>query len=155
VNFLSSDLTAAIVGGAIIGLATSMMLLANGRITGISGIVATALHLVMSPSAVQHGGPTGHHERSWRLLFILGLLIGGALIASFSQIFQNVQYPNQPIWVTALGGLLVGVGTRLGLGCTSGHGVCGISRFSLRSVLATVLFISFGILAVALMKWVL
>ncbi len=130
----------ALIGGGLIGVAVSLMLLFNGRVTGISGIINGSLK-------PQKG------DFLWRILFILGLFVGGLLLKilrpeSFTNTLETQTY------LTVVAGLLVGFGTIMGSGCTSGHGVCGISRFSIRSILATVIFISAGILAVILFrKW--
>lgn len=128
---------AALLGGALIGTAVSLMLLWNGRVTGISGIVSGALFPAKS-------------ETAWRWFFLLGLFVGGALLRLFRPIAFTGAL-NTEMWTVALAGLLVGFGTLLGSGCTSGHGVCGVSRLSLRSLIATLIFISAGILSVALM----
>ena len=117
-------------GGGLIGLSASSMLLLNGRIAGISGIVGGALDL-----------PRG--DMLWRLLFIAGLLLGGAALLLVSPAFFAVDIERSTIAV-AVAGLLVGIGVRLGSGCTSGHGVCGLSRFSPRSLVATVTFMAAG-----------
>lgn len=123
-------------GGMIIGLAVSLMLLFTGRVTGISGIIGGALK------------PKGH-DFSWRVLFIAGLVCGGIIIKIFHpELFSFDAHLRIPDLIIA--GLLVGFGTSLGNGCTSGHGVCGISRFSLRSILATMTFIAAGVLSVFL-----
>lgn len=128
-----------ILGGVIIGIAVSVLLLFNGRVTGISGIIGGILNREMS-------------DKSWRVLFILGLLLGGLSLRfihpeafSINSTAQSSDY--------IIAGLLVGFGTLLGNGCTSGHGVCGISRFSFRSIVSTILFISFGILSTAIFKY--
>ena len=131
----------ALIGGALIGLAVSIMLLFNGKVTGISGILGG----MMNPKTT---------DKTWRLFFISGLLFGGLilrLIAS-DQVFtietnvSNIDY--------IIAGLLVGFGTLLGNGCTSVHGFCGISRFSARSIIATIVFIVSGILSVLLFKFI-
>lgn len=124
----------ALAGGALIGLASALLLLAGGRIAGVSSITAGVLRL--------ERGDTG-----WRLAFVVGLAIGvvafGAAGGSLADITIEAD------WVTLVaGGLLVGVGTRLGGGCTSGHGVCGISRFSIRSIVATIVFMAVAALTV-------
>ena len=128
----------ALFGGVIIGIAVSLMLLWNGRVTGISGIINGTL----SPLK----GDTG-----WRVLFIIGLLLGGlALKVLNPNIFSgNLETDT---WTTVVAGLLVGFGTILGSGCTSGHGVCGISRMSVRSLVATIIFISAGVVAVVVFR---
>jgi uncharacterized membrane protein YedE/YeeE len=129
----------ALIGGGIIGVAVSLMLVLNGRVTGISGIISGVLK------------PT-KNDFSWRLLFLLGLLSGGFILRLFHpQAFQSLSQHMNP-FDYALAGFLVGFGTLLGNGCTSGHGVCGISRMSMRSIMATIVFITFGILSVLIFK---
>jgi len=120
-------------GGALIGVSASVVLLLAGRVTGISGILNTLM---------QKAEPAEH---VWRALFVVGLLLGG-LAASALLPAAAVATPG--LGVAVIAGVLVGVGTRLGNGCTSGHGVCGISRFSVRSLAATLTFIATGALAV-------
>ena len=132
------------IGGIIIGVATSLFLLLNGRITGISGIVKQSLSLQFK-------------ENAWRILFILGLVIGGYLV-TFLLLETNVvnqqsaETYNLSFGKTVIAGLLVGVGTALGSGCTSGHGICGLSRKSKRSITATLSFMAAGFIVVYLMK---
>lgn len=128
----------AIVGGVIIGVAVSIMLLFNGRVTGISGII---------------GGLINPHtlDKSWRFLFLAGLVIGGFILKFFHpSSFTMLSHARSADYIIA--GLLVGYGTLMGNGCTSGHGVCGISRFSIRSIISTMTFISSGIIGVILFK---
>lgn len=128
----------AFIGGSIIALSTSMMLYTLGRITGISGIISQSL----SKSVI---------DNSWRLSFILGLIFGGIIfkqgLPSYFEYKLNSSYP-----IIILAGLLVGFGTVLGSGCTSGHGVCGIPRLSTRSITATLIFMLFGIITVTVME---
>jgi len=135
------DLTNAIAplaGGGIIGVAVTLMLLFNGRVAGISGILSGLLN---SPKA----------DSFWRLAFLAGLLVGGVVLRILDPaFFQNTS--GRGLGLIALAGLLVGFGTVMGGGCTSGHGVCGVSRFSLRSVLATGTFILFGFVSVYVAK---
>lgn len=127
----------ALCGGLLIGLSASLLLLFQGRVAGISGILKGLLRPVDG-------------ELSWRLSFILGLLAGGFLLVAVAPTrFQFLQ--NQP-GLLLLAGVLVGFGTAMSGGCTSGHGVCGISRFSFRSIVATMVFIASGVLAVFLFK---
>ncbi len=127
-----------LLGGAIIGLAAVLLLLFNGRIAGISGILAG----VLMP---------GEPDRLWRPAFIAGLIAGGLLLAFISpDVFPTT--PFRSLTGFAVAGLLVGVGARLGSGCTSGHGVCGIGRFSLRGLVATVTFITTGAITVAVVN---
>ncbi len=135
---MPSDWIYALIGGGIIGLAVSIMLLFNGRVTGISGIV----NGILTP---QKG------DTAWRIYFVSGLLTGGILLQLLSP-----QVWGEPLttsmWTTIIAGLLVGFGTILGSGCTSGHGVCGISRLSPRSLIATITFITAGIIAVIIFR---
>ncbi len=127
-----------LIGGALIGTAASILLMLNGRIAGISGIVGGVF-------------PPREGDFAWRVSFVAGLLVGGLVLLRLHPAALSVAYsPSLPFAVLA--GVLVGVGTQLGSGCTSGHGVCGISRWSLRSMLATVTFIGTGALGVIGMK---
>jgi len=126
-----------LIGGLIIGIAASAMLYFIGRIAGISGIVWSAI--------------SARADNSWRWLFISGLLAGPIL---YHALF-NAPYPaasDLPWWQAAAGGLLVGIGTKLGSGCTSGHAVCGLGRLSLRSLLATVTFMTSGMVTVYVIR---
>jgi uncharacterized membrane protein YedE/YeeE len=127
-----------ILGGVMIGVAASCMLLFNGRVTGISGILGGLLK-------------NETLDKNWRFLFLLGLILGGFMLRLFYPTAFTIISSAQ-IGDYILAGLLVGFGTLLGSGCTSGHGVCGLSRFSLRSLAATVTFIAFGILGLLLFK---
>jgi uncharacterized membrane protein YedE/YeeE len=123
-----------LLGGALIGLASVLLLWLNGRIAGISGILGGLLT------------PT-RRDLAWRVLFIGGLIFGGALwpaVSGSSLEFQlRVQLP-----IVILAGFCVGLGTRMAGGCTSGHGVCGIARGAQRSLVATAVFMTFGMLTV-------
>ena len=132
-------MTVAILGGALIGIAVSIMLAFNGRVTGISGIISGALTFKKK-------------DFSWRILFILGLVVGGITLRVIHPVAFDLVSKNMNTWDYAISGFLVGFGTLLGSGCTSGHGVCGISRLSPRSFVATFVFILFGILSVLLFK---
>jgi uncharacterized protein len=118
----------ALIGGALIGLAATLLYAATGRIAGISGIAGGLLR----------GGLPGGGDAPWRLLFLGGLVIGAALTALVAGAPSIRIASSWPVLVIA--GLLVGYGTQLGSGCTSGHGVCGIARFSPRSIAATIVF---------------
>lgn len=128
-------------GGLLIGLAATLLLLFNGRIAGISGIMGG---LIKVSSA----------ELFWRLAFLTGIIMGAFL---FNQIKPGFYQPREdfPIWLLACGGFLVGFGTRMGNGCTSGHAVCGIARFSVRSIAATISFMVSGFLTVYVIRHVL
>lgn len=123
-------------GGILLGLSAIWLLLMLGRVAGISGIVWGSI-----------AGP----ERGWRWLFLVGLLLGGLL--THTVIGQPVpDKSTAPIWLIAISGLLVGIGTRMGSGCTSGHGVCGLGRRSPRSMAATLTFMTLGIATVFIMQ---
>lgn len=135
----------ALYGGVIIGLAAALLMLLNGRIMGISGIAGTFINMLFTPKA--RNAQSG--EFAWRSAFLIGMILGGFLLAKFTTIFTDAtMVSNQPV-VLVVAGLLVGIGTRMGWGCTSGHGICGIARLSGRSVIATVLFIAAGMGTVA------
>ena len=135
---MQQDWINALFGGVIIGIAVSLMLLWNGRVTGISGIINGTLFPVKG-------------DTSWRVLFIIGLIIGGLTLRALNPNIFSGSLPTDP-WTTVVAGLLVGFGTILGSGCTSGHGVCGISRMSVRSLVATIVFIVAGVVAVAVFR---
>ena len=122
------------IGGALIGLSAAILLFANGRIAGISGIAGGLL---------DRTPPDGHAsgERGWRAAFLIGLVSTGAIgsLVAPSALAVTIE---RPTWIIVAAGLLVGVGTQLGSGCTSGHGVCGISRWSIRSIVATITFVA-------------
>jgi len=127
----------ALAGGLLIGLAAAVLVLGTGRIAGISGIVGGLLRPVAG-------------DRAWRLAFI-----GGLMAAPW--IYKALAGPVEPRidadWgLVIVAGLLVGIGTRYGAGCTSGHGVCGLSRLSLRSLIATAVFMGAGFVTVALLR---
>jgi uncharacterized protein len=129
----------ALIGGVIIGLAAAMLALFNGRVAGISGIVGGLLR----PS---------FPDLTWRAAFVAGLVIAPmlyAMVATLPPIVIESRYT-----VIVIAGLLVGIGTRYGAGCTSGHGVCGLSRFSLRSVVATGVFMLAGFATVYVVRHV-
>lgn len=128
-----------LVGGLLIGLAAAIMLLGLGRIAGVSGMAARAAGIADT------GAP-----RNVAIAFILGLPLGAFLIARVIGEVQ-VSFPAS-IWPLIIGGLLVGYGTRLGSGCTSGHGVCGLSRLSPRSMVATGMFMASGFITVGLLR---
>ena len=129
--------TSALAGGALIGLGASALLFFAGRIAGISGVVGGLLR----PEPGEWG---------WRAAFVGGLLVGGVGLAFLLP--GAIATPPRPYASLAAAGLLVGFGARLGRGCTSGHGVCGISRLSSRSIVATATFVATGILTVAVVR---
>ena len=127
----------AVAGGLLIGLAATLLFWLNGRIAGISGIFGDLLD-------------AGAAERGWRLLFLVGLVVAPFLLAAVGLVMPE---PGMPDWfVIVAGGLLVGVGTRLSGGCTSGHGICGIGRLSPRSMVATLVFVATAIVTVAIVR---
>ena len=123
-----------LVGGILIGLAAAMMLLGAGRIAGVSGIAARATGLADGDMAM---------TSAWG--FLVGLPLGAAVIALATD-WRPAEFASWPVMIVA--GLIVGIGTRMGSGCTSGHGVCGVSRFSQRSMIATATFMAAGIATV-------
>jgi uncharacterized membrane protein YedE/YeeE len=131
----------ALIGGVLIGLSAVLLMATHGRIAGISGIFAGLLRRY-------------DEDVPWRLVFLAGLLIGAALIALLG-LFDtaSLAFPGGYA-VTALGGLLVGAGTALGSGCTSGHGICGLARLSPRSLAATLVFMAVAIATVFLTRHV-
>jgi uncharacterized membrane protein YedE/YeeE len=126
------------IGGALIGLATALFMLLTGRIAGISGIFGGLL-------------ARDTRDASWRIAFIAGL-IAAPLLAALAG--RPLPMPIMPasLGVIAIAGLLVGIGTRMGSGCTSGHGVCGTARLSVRSLAATVIFMVTAIITVAIAR---
>lgn len=135
----STQLLASLLGGSLIGIAATMMLLFNGRVTGISGIIASSLSKPTSDSL-------------WRWMFLGGLFMGGVLIQFIRpDFFANTTGRSSATIIVA--GLLVGYGTVMGSGCTSGHGVCGMSRLSVRSIIATLTFMLFGFLTVQAVRY--
>ncbi len=127
----------ALAGGSLIGLSASLLMLAHGRVAGISGIFAG----VFDPAA---------KDRSFRLCFLAGLLLAGFLGRAMGA--GTLPGATPSLVVGGVAGLLVGAGTRLGSGCTSGHGVCGLSRLSKRSLVATLTFMATGMITVAVLR---
>mgnify|MGYP001325049564 FL=1 len=132
-NIVNFTPVTATLGGILIGLAVGVFFLFNGRLVGISGIAANAL--------------TEKNNRFDNILFLLGLVIGPILYSLFTKNEINITISNSFI-LLIFAGLLVGIGTRISGGCTSGHGISGIGRFSLRSIVATITFMIVGILTV-------
>jgi hypothetical protein len=122
-----------LIGGLIIGVAVVLFFITTGRLAGISGIVSSTLEK--------------NENKFSNLLFIIGLVLGPLVFIFFSQ--NDVVFKmTSSIPLIIVGGLLVGAGTKIGRGCTSGHGICGISRFSMRSILATVIFMILAMITV-------
>jgi uncharacterized membrane protein YedE/YeeE len=131
-------MTFALAGGLLIGLSATLLLLLNGRIAGICGILAAA---ILPQQA----------DRAWRWLFLGGLLLGTVLWHALSGAAVPAE-TGAPSWLIVVAGLLVGFGTQMANGCTSGHGVCGLGRLSPRSAVATVSFMLAGALTVLLVR---
>ena len=130
----------ALIGGILIGISSTIMLAWNGRIAGISGMV----HGLVTPAA---------GEVTWRWIFLVGLIGGGALYEFGAGFGRTPQLSFMPL-AMIIGGLLVGFGTRMGNGCTSGHGVCGLGRLSPRSLVAVITFLATGMITVYVMRHV-
>ena len=131
-------LSMSLAGGMLIGVAAVLLLALHGRVLGVSGIVNGVLD-------------RKHGDRDWRGALLIGVVLG-ALLWTLAAPAPATLRDGFPGWALALGGLLVGFGTRLGSGCTSGHGVCGISRLSARSLVATATFIASGVVTLYLLR---
>lgn len=132
------DPVSALAGGALIGLAAVLLMLLLGRVAGISGIFAGLIDPVAN-------------DRGWRIAFVAGLIVAPLIAALAGHRLPAPDLPESAI-VVVIAGLLVGFGSRLGSGCTSGHGVCGIARLSPRSIVATLVFMATAIAVVALLR---
>lgn len=128
----------ALLGGILIGISSTIMLATVGRITGISGFV----HRLVTPTV---------GDRGWRWIFLVGMIGGGAI---YEYAFTSTPTPNFNFAPAAMivGGLIVGFGTRMGGGCTSGHGVCGLGRLSVRSLVAVITFLATGVATVYVVR---
>jgi len=137
-NFTPFSATA---GGVLIGISVTLLLFFNGRIGGVSGIMNGALF-------AQKG------DRIWRLTFLAGLVLGAFI---FHLLVPDFTVPRQdyPVLLLGLGGFLIGFGTRMGGGCTSGHGICGIANLSIRSLIATLTFMATGMITVYTIRHIL
>lgn len=129
------------IGGVLLGIAASTLLLSNGDVCGISGILGGAAFARRA-------------NRVWRIVFLAGLLAGGVLVA-WADRSALALASEQSIWLATASGVLVGIGTRMGEGCTSGHGLCGIARFSGQSMVATLVFMATGAATVFVVRHVL
>ena len=138
-NIVNFTPVTATLGGILIGLAVGVFFLFNGRLVGISGIAANAL--------------TEKNNRFDNILFLLGLVIGPILYSLFTKNEINITISNSFI-LLIFAGLLVGIGTRISGGCTSGHGISGCGRFSLRSIIATITFMIVGILTILVKSFI-
>ncbi len=136
---MSGTIVSPLLGGVLIGISSALMMLFLGRITGISGILVTSFSSLVD------------RNEDWRRSFILGLFLGGVLLRQFFPSFFDFEI-STPMINIIIAGLLVGFGTRLGSGCTSGHGVCGLPRLSKRSFVATLTFMFSGIVTVLIAR---
>lgn len=132
------DPVSALIGGGLIGLASVLLMLLNGRVAGVSGILGGAL-------AISAG------DKIWRVAFIAGLIVAPIVIGLFGHQLPEPQMPASWLLIVSAG-ILIGFGTRYGGGCTSGHGVCGIARLSARSIAATAIFMLSAIIVVAIIR---
>ena len=132
-NIVNFTPITALTGGLLIGLSVALFFILNGRMIGISGIASNLL--------------TSNNKKIENFLFLIGLIIGPLIYNLFSSKEINISISNSLI-LLIIAGVMVGFGTRLGNGCTSGHGISGISRFSLRSIIATLTFMIVGIITV-------
>ena len=133
IDILNFTPYSSLIGGIVIGVAVVLFFVTTGRLAGISGIVSSTLEK--------------NENKFSNLLFIIGLVFGPLVFIFFSK--NDVVFKmTSSITLIIIGGLLVGVGTKIGRGCTSGHGICGISRLSMRSILATIIFMIFAMITV-------
>ena len=140
VELTSNDILLAALGGCFIGISAILMLYFIGRIAGICGITFSLLD-------------SEQIKKPWRWIFLLGLILGPILVHQVYQL-PIPAAPTDNILLLIMAGLITGYGTKLSNGCTSGHGVCGIARFSSRSIVATITFMLFGFIAVFVLKQV-
>lgn len=127
-----------LIGGAILGLSSILLLIACGRIAGISGIVGSLLTQISG--------------NGWRWMFVIGLVLGPLLVAPSGYLLPQV---DASWWMMIVGGLLVGFGSSIGSGCTSGHGICGIGRLSMRSISSVIVFMVVAALSVFVIRHIL
>ncbi|MBO6756281.1 MAG: YeeE/YedE family protein [Roseibium sp.] len=132
---------AALLGGSLIGVATVALMAVHGRIAGITGIVGG---LLAAPTSA---------DWAWRAAFVAGMIASPLALALMTGQMPAISVPVHPV-LLAVGGFLVGIGASLGTGCTSGHGVCGISRLSARSIVATLTFMATGLVTVFVVRHV-
>jgi uncharacterized protein len=133
---------AGLIGGSMIGLAAVVLMATSGRVLGASGIFAGIL------------APRLNEAFIWRFIFVVGLLLGTIIANAYTGTGQTIAYGSNAT-VTAFGGVAVGIGVMLGNGCTSGHGICGLARFSLRSLAATCTFMVVAIFTVFVIRHIL
>ncbi|MDG2096839.1 MAG: YeeE/YedE thiosulfate transporter family protein [Paracoccaceae bacterium] len=135
---MNPDWISGLVGGLMIGAAASAYLLMNGRVMGASGILGGLVDLTSRTNVPE------------RIIFLLGVVLSPILLIQFTGVHDTHLTSN--VFVIISGGLLVGIGTRLANGCTSGHGVCGISRLSLRGIIATIFYLLSGAISIIIFK---
>jgi uncharacterized membrane protein YedE/YeeE len=140
-----SEFITPLLGGLLIGASASLLFVLLGRMAGVSGIFWNAINGIASFNL---------SENAWRICFVLGLILGPVLVHQFLGLAIPAA-PSGGVVLAIVGGLIVGVGTRLGSGCTSGHGICGMARFSPRSIVATCTFMFFGFVCVYIARHVL
>ncbi|MBX2840117.1 MAG: YeeE/YedE family protein [Gammaproteobacteria bacterium] len=132
------DYLLALIGGTMIGAAAVLLMASHGRIMGVSGIISR----LMPPVA---------NDWHWRIAFVIGVIVAPLIALLINGKLPSIQITHSPV-VLAIGGLLVGTGTVIGNGCTSGHGVCGLSRFSVRSLVATMIFMLAAVITVYIVR---
>ena len=137
---MNNDYLFGLIGGCLIGLGSVIAFALTRKIPGISGIFGRLF-------------ARGTTDRPWRLLFLAGSILGAGITFAISPHAAEFQTEGRSLLFFAIGGLLVGVGTRVGGGCTSGHGVCGVGRAQSDSIVATITFVVFGILTASLFRW--
>ena len=138
IDWANFTLLNSLMGGILIGIAATIIFFVNGRIMGISGILG---NLIATKETDQ---------KFWRIIFILGVLIGPLIFILLFKEIKSEMVANTTLLI--ISGFLVGLGTSLGNGCTSGHGICGLSRFSIRSIIATLVFVISGMITVYLIN---
>ena len=138
IDWANFTLLNSLMGGILIGIAATIIFFINGRIMGISGILG---NLITTEETDQ---------KFWRIIFILGVLIGPLIFILLFKEIKSEMVANTTLLI--ISGFLVGLGTSLGNGCTSGHGICGLSRFSIRSIVATLVFVISGMITVYLIN---
>ena len=145
-----------LLGGILIGLASWLLLASLGRVAGISSITADLFARSEDNAGKPIGKPSSDASDSgWRMIFVVGLVFGGLIAAQFIEVNNSLANSlpasaTRPWWLMIVAGLLVGVGTVVGSGCTSGHGVCGLGRRSVRSLVAVLTFMGVGMATVAI-----
>ena len=138
IDWANLTLLNSLMGGILIGIAATVIFFVNGRIMGISGILGNLIIIKETD------------QKFWRIIFILGVLIGPLIFILLFKEIKSEMVANTTLLI--ISGFLVGLGTSLGNGCTSGHGICGLSRFSIRSIVATFVFVISGMITVYFIK---